>query len=243
MAGLRQVGRSMESTAEQDGRLRLLAALPLFRDLPESVVDDIGRMARREKWAAGTIIFHRGDPSDALICIDRGHIKISLMNADGRELTLQHLRGGTILGEVGVLDGSSRTADATAVSATTALVLEVQRFNELMDKHPALARAAIRYLCGLVRYTTDHIESIALHNLETRLARFLLRTMRQARLLGSEEFELDLSQSDIADLIGSSRPKVNQALAAFEKNGTIEREGKLLRCNAERLRRAAGLDN
>ena len=98
-----------------------------------------------------------------------------------------------------------------------------------------LAQAAIRHLCKLLRYTTDHIETIALYSLEARLARFLL-----AQSDGGASFALTLNQSEIADLIGASRPKVNQALASFEEAGAIIRNGAAVTCDRAALRRLAG---
>jgi CRP/FNR family transcriptional regulator, cyclic AMP receptor protein len=157
---------------------------------------------------------------------------------------LQHVRGSAVVGEVGLLDGSTRTADATVVTETTGWTIDGRQYADLRARYPELAQAAIRHLCALVRYTTDHIETIALYSLEARLARFLLSAVRRSH--GSEPparagFLLDLNQSEIADLIGSSRPKVNRAMAALEKTGAIKRDGKTMSCDRDKLMRLAAM--
>lgn len=170
-----------------------------------------------------------------MIAMECGHIRISLQTRAGREFVLQHVRGSAVIGEV-VVDGSSRTADATVAAPTSGLVIERGRYMQLSAQHPELAQAAISPLCGLVRYTTDHIETIALHGLTARLARFLLAAA------GEDEtaFVLDLTQPEIADLIGSSRPKVNRALVALEKAKAIVRSGRTINCDRQRLASRCG---
>ncbi len=219
-------------------KLDLLGSLSLFSRVSAPVLGEVAKAAQPHIWPAGRLLFQRGDPSSYLIAMERGHIRISLQTRSGREFVLQHVRGAAIVGEVGLLDGSTRTADATVAAETAGWIIDGRKYIELTNLYPELAQAAIRHLCGLVRYTTDHIETIALYSLEARLARFLLSAARRAH--GGEpsallEFRLDLNQSEIADLIGSSRPKVNRALVALEQMGAIRRIGKSISCNHDEL--------
>lgn len=224
-------GLVMIGTAEQ-----LLSSLPLFGSVPPAALAALAKAGHPVIWPTGKVLFQRGDRSAFLVVMESGHIRISLQTRAGRELVLQHVRGRAVVGEIGVLDGSTRTADATIMAPTVGMMFEAGAFATLIESHPELAKAAIRHLCALLRYTTDHIEGIALYSLEARLARFLLNQSD-----GGARFALTLNQSEIADLIGASRPKVNQALAALEKDGAIERDGSSIACNREALRRLAGL--
>lgn len=221
----------MIGTAEQ-----LLQGLSLFRGVEREVIAEVAKVGVGQVWQPGKVLFQRGDPSTFLIAMESGHIRISLQTTSGRELVLQHVRGKAVVGEIGLLDGSTRTADATVVAPTVGLTFGATQYAELMARHPSLAQAAIRHLCTLLRYTTDHIEAIALYSLEARLARFLL-----AQSDGGPTFTLSLNQSEIADLIGASRPKVNQALAALETAGAIRRAGADVTCDRAALRPLAGL--
>jgi CRP/FNR family cyclic AMP-dependent transcriptional regulator len=215
---------------------QLLQSLPLFEGIDREVVAEVAKAGVRQVWQPGRVLFRRGDESTFLVAMESGHIRISLQTSGGRELVLQHVRGKAVVGEIGLLDGSTRTADATVVAPTVGLSFDAARYAALMARHPSLAQAAIRHLCRLLRYTTDHIEAIALYSLEARLARFLLTQSD-----GGATFSLTLNQSEIADLIGASRPKVNQALAALETAGAIKRDGAAVTCDRAALRSLAGL--
>jgi CRP/FNR family transcriptional regulator, cyclic AMP receptor protein len=220
----------MIGTAEQ-----LLGSLPLFTGVRREVIAEVAKAAVPHVWSPGKVLFQRGDASRFLIAMESGHVRISLQTAGGRELVLQHVRGRAVVGEIGLLDRSTRTADATVITPTVGVLLDGARYGELMDRHPDLARAAIGHLCKLLRYTTDHIETIALYGLDARLARFLL-----AQSDAGATFELTLNQSEIADLIGASRPKVNQALGALEAASAIRRTGAAVTCDRAALRKIAG---
>lgn len=238
--------RTTPGAATLEAKLKLLSGLSLFHGISEAALADVAKAAKPHSWSANTMLFQRGDASNYLIAMERGHIRISLQTRSGREFVLQHVRGAATVGEIGSLDGSTRTADATAAAPTHGYVIDRASYAMLRNRHPDLAQAAIRHLCGLVRYTTDHIETIALYGLKARVARFLLSAARQH---DAEEarprpaFDLDLNQSEIADLLGSSRPKLNQTLAALEQTGAITRRGKSIVCDREMLLRFAALSD
>lgn len=224
----------------QPGHLALLAKAAFF-DLLQS--DDRARLLcqmRMMSFAAGTLIFGRGDQGNALYVLLSGRVRLSVVSGDGRELSFLHAAEGAMFGEIAALDGGPRTADATALAATRALVLSRAAVQAEMAAHPAIADALVRFLCGRLRATNDKLEAIALHAVEVRLARFLLAQARaeagrapnrQDHKHNSVNLPLDLSQNDIALMIGASRPKVNGAFSLLEADGTITRQGKVLVCN------------
>lgn len=231
--------RDMNQRTDQQvwsGKLEFLGGLSLFAGVSEAALTALARMAVPQTWPANKLLFQRGDPSSYLVAMEHGHIRISLQTRGGRELVLQHVRGAATVGEVGVLDGSTRTADATIAAQASGYLIERQSYTELCLRYPEMERAAIRHLCGLVRYTTDHIETIALYGLRARLARFLLANLVPGPGPSSA---LDLNQSEIADLLGSSRSKVNGALGELEVLGAIERAGKTLTLHRDALMRIA----
>lgn len=216
---------------------QLLQSLSLFEGVRREVITEVAKAGVRQVWQPGKVLFQKGDESTFLVAMESGHIRISLQTTGGRELVLQHVRGRAVIGEIGLLDGSTRTADATIVTPTVGLLFDGAQYAELVARYPDVARAAIRHLCKLLRYTTAHIEAIALYTLDARLARFLLAQSDG----GGATFALTLNQSEIADLIGASRPKVNQALGALEAAGAIRRAGTAVTCDRAALRKLAGL--
>jgi CRP-like cAMP-binding protein len=193
---------------------------------------------RPATFGKGQQIFSRGDEGKELYFVRSGRVRLSVISGDGRELSLTHAVEGNIFGEIATLDGGPRTADATAVSAVSALVLSGTALQETMERHPKIALAMTRYLCGLIRSTDERLESIAMHPIEVRLARFLLSAVRIKWPDTDAEkvtLDLDMPQHELAMLIGASRPKVNAAIALLESEGAISRSGTKLVCNLERL--------
>lgn len=214
----------------------------IFEGFEPDAIAMLDTIAMARRWTNGESIFQRGDDGDYIVVVTEGRIKLSLLTASGRELTLRYAEGGDILGELSLLDGEPRSADATAASASEGLVLTRGDFERLQARFPQTSTSLIRYLTHRLRDTTDQLESIALFEIEARLARFLLLTIKQ--YFGDDapeapQLRLDLSQTELAGVLGASRPKVNRAIAALEDVGAITREGAILHCDPYQLARIA----
>jgi len=168
-----------------------------------------------------------------------------VLTIDGRELSFTHAGAGAIFGEIAMLDGKARTADATAVERTRAMTLSRSALQRLMAQWPSLAQSTIVFLCQRLREADMQLEGVALHRIEVRLARFLVG-MAQRPAQGSDEewvtLELGMSQGELALLLGASRPKVNGAMKMLEEQGIVARNGTVLRCEMEELRALAELE-
>jgi len=217
----------------------LLSHTGLFQDQPADVLIAVGAAMKEMRHPAGAHLFSRGDPGDSLFLILSGRVRISIVTADGRELSFSHAVSGDIVGEIAVLDGSPRSANATALSNVVALYLTAHDFNQLVDQHRSLARAAIRLLCRRLRELSDHLEDIALLPLSVRLARFFLNRLdaspNQPPAGKAVRVSLGMSQSELALLLGASRPKVNAALMTLAQAGALVRDGDAFACDARLL--------
>ena len=142
-----------------------------------------------------------------------------------------------------MLDGGVRTADATAVTKVSAFTLSKGALARLIDERQIVREAVIRFLCRRVREADHQLEGIALYPIEVRLARFFLAAAYQK---GEPEagakvvIDLPISQSELALLIGASRPKVNAALALLEDGGAIQRKDTRFTCDIDELEAIAG---
>jgi CRP-like cAMP-binding protein len=115
----------------------------------------------------------------------------------------------------------------------------------LIEARPSIAKAAIVFLCERLRTTDTNMEAIALYPIESRLARFLLSAVKlqsPGAKEGVSRFCLDMSQSELAMLLGASRPKVNAALAALEDAGAVRRDGIEFICDLEMLTACAAAE-
>jgi len=212
----------------------LLARTPLFGGLDEASRKAVANELREASYEPGQIIFSRGQPGAELHIVTKGRIRLSVLTADGRELSFAHVEPPSIFGELAVFDGRPRSADATAVNKVETLLLSKASFYRLLETRPSVGEAAVRFLAGRLRDADEQLEAIALHPIEARLARFFLAAVRQKDPAGKAEklsLALPISQSELALLVGASRPKVNAALGLLESEGAIERRGQQVICD------------
>ncbi|HEY8247820.1 MAG TPA: Crp/Fnr family transcriptional regulator [Hyphomicrobium sp.] len=225
--------------------VELLGRTPLFGTLDEAERRAVADEMREVNFDASQVIFARGDAGREIYLVVSGRVRISVLTAEGRELSFAHAEPGAIFGEIAMLDGGVRSADATAVNKVSALSLSKPAFKRLMETHPHVADAAVRFLCSRIREADQQLEAIALYPIEGRLARFFLAAAR-AKAPDSEEgritIDLPMSQSELALLIGASRPKVNTALSLLEESGALERNGSRIVCDIEELQAIAGAE-
>ncbi len=224
---------------------RLLAETKLFGLLDEPTRRRVAQQMRPVSFSAGQAIFARGDPGTEVYLMLSGRVRLSVLSLEGRELSFSHAGPGDVFGEIATLDGDSRTADATAVSAVQAMTLSRATLNRLLESSPELARAAIMLLCGRIRNADLQLEGVALHRIEVRLARYFLSLVsrQHGAVTGSQKPKvvLGISQGELALLIGASRPKVNAALMLLEDSGAVSRDGDSFVCDCDELNQVAEL--
>ncbi len=224
----------------------ILTASEIFEALGDVARTAVIEELRPMSYAAGQSIFSRGDEGCDLFIVLDGRVRLSVLTADGREFSFSHAGPGAIFGEIAMLDNKRRTADATAVCRTEAMLLSRAALQRLIASEPTVAQAIITFLCHRLRQADMQLEGVALHRVEVRLARYLAGAAAQVPAAGEDdgdvELDLGMSQGELALLLGASRPKVNGALMALEEQGVIRRAGSKLKCNLEDLRAVAELE-
>ncbi|MCW3782625.1 Crp/Fnr family transcriptional regulator [Defluviimonas salinarum] len=235
--------RDRDRIADHDSEI--LRSVPIFCDLDEPVLAEIARHVHRRSWVAGEAVFSKGDEGSYMLIVADGRIRLSIVSAAGRELLIRIASPGDLVGEIACLDGGVRTADATAVSAVQALVLSRRNYRDIASRFPELNVAVIQYLCNIVRDTDDRLEGLALHNLKARLARFILFAVRE--LNGSDadptaHLSIDLTQGELSQFLGASRPKINRVLHDFHEDRVLVREERTWTCDLGALRSLAESD-
>jgi CRP-like cAMP-binding protein len=227
----------------KDAIAEMLAKTALFGTLEDADRRAVVQELRETSFDAGQVIFGRGDQGKDIFVVCAGRVRLSVLTSEGRELSFAHAEPGKVVGEIAVLDGGVRTADATAVTKVTALTLSRQSLMRLIETRPVVREAVIKFLCNRLRDADHQLEGIALYPIEVRLARFFLATARQKGELkpGTKVvIDLPISQSELALLIGASRPKVNAALVLLEEGGSIERNEGRFTCDIDELEDIAG---
>ena len=224
---------------------RMLRGVPAFDGVSSATIAALAVDMRPVAFGTGQSIFSRGDCGGDFYFVLSGRVRLSVLTLEGRELSFKHATQGEVFGEIAMLDGGPRTADATAVSEVEAVTLSQAQLRRLIAAHPELAMAMIRCLCERLREADAQLEGVALHRIEVRLARFLIGLARQRVKdvsQGNVDVELAMSQGELALLLGASRPKVNGALVALEDQGAITRNDSLITCDLASLSEIAELE-
>jgi len=216
----------------------LLARTRLFKGLDAAQRGEVARLMREVTFTNGQVVFSRGEPGREVYLVIEGRVRLSVVTVEGRELAFHMAGPGDVFGEIAALDGGTRTAFATAVTAVKAASLSHTDFLRLVATTPPLADAVVRLLCQRLRDADQQLEGVALHRIEVRLARYLVGLIQQRDPeLKSKRAVLDIgmSQGELALLLGATRPKVNAALAALEDSGAITRTDQKIDCDVEEL--------
>src|SRR6478752_10139932 len=151
----------------------ILKMNPMFADLGVDELQRLAGLCHTQQLGLGEMLFQKGDPGDALYGVRRGQIRIETGASDGSRLTLNFMGPGDLFGEVAVLDGESRSADATAGEASELFVLRREDFLAFLESEPKVAIKIIMLLCQRIRWQSERMEESMLQPLPVRLARRL----------------------------------------------------------------------
>jgi len=206
-----------------EDKLALLRRHSLFGQLPPTALDHLGSYMKRRSLRRGAVIFTKGDPGSGLMGVLAGTVKISVPSADGRDIVLNIIREGEIFGEIALLDGRPRTADASAMTDCELMVIERRDFIPFLSSHPELMMKIIEILCGRLRRTSEQVQELTFLDLSAGLAKALLRLIDEAETPTSTR-KVTITQREISQIIGRSREGTNKQLRAWAKEGLIRLE-------------------
>jgi CRP/FNR family cyclic AMP-dependent transcriptional regulator len=210
--------------------LASLAAIPFFGGLDPDALERLAASMRSRRFRRGEVIFHIGDPGDALFVIVSGEVKISLPSETGDEAILATLRPGDVFGELALLDGAPRSASASALMPTETVILPRDRFRELIATETGVRDALLASIAGELRRLTTHVEELHFLDITGRLAARLVRLAQESGTPladGSLRLRTNLTQADLAAMVGCTRQSVNKLLGQFTDDGLLrlERDG------------------
>jgi CRP/FNR family transcriptional regulator, cyclic AMP receptor protein len=200
--------------------IALLKDHPIFGEFAPEQLKRLASYARRRQAANGTVIFEKGDPGNALYAIRSGTVKIAAPSEDGRETSFNLLHPGEVFGEIALLDGQPRTADAVAASDCDLVAIERRDFVAFMESEPKLAMKLIELLCERLRFVSTRLEEVVFLNLPARLARLLLRLAAESPA-GPGNNELRITQNELGKMLGTARESVNRVLRQWARRGLI----------------------
>ena len=221
---------------------RLFDNCALFGSLDPDVRAAIFGQARIQTYNAGDTVFTIGSPGNQMMALLNGTIRISVPFSEGRELFLAILHPGEIFGELAVLDGNERSADAVAEDACMLAILDRDDILSFFERNPSIWPKLVKVLIQRLRRTDQAFAEVALLQLPVRLAKAILRVLSRETSSGdAETFKIWFSQGELAKMIGSTRESVNKCLRNWQKRDGILQisEGSIVINNRRALERIA----
>lgn len=194
--------------------------LPLLARLADDDIAALSARARRRRFAAGAIIFHEGDAGDGLHVLVEGRVRLTMLSGAGGEATLAVLSQGDPLGEMALFDGLPRSTTATAIEPTTTFMVSRDDFVAWLRDRPAAALALLETLSLRLRRTNETVTDLVFLDLPHRLAKELARLAIAAEAAGKTA-RIQVTQGELASMLGVSRESVNKQLNQFAREGWI----------------------
>jgi CRP/FNR family transcriptional regulator, cyclic AMP receptor protein len=217
---------------------RSFANAALFRELAPDVVSALTHQLPTVDFSPGQVIFERGDLNAELYLLIDGKVKLGRRADDGRENILSVLAPPDIFGELSILDPGPQPWNATAITEVRAAAVDRERLEGWVAQYPAISGRLLRLLGRRLRHTTDTLADLAFIDAPARVAKQLLGLAQQFGIPenGSMRVTHDLTQEELAQLVGATRETVNKALSDFRNRGWIRVDGKsVLISDSERL--------
>jgi CRP-like cAMP-binding protein len=204
-------------------REEILGGHFLLKHLRPEELSRLAATAGISRHKAGATIFQHGDPGTSMMAVVRGRVKICIYSAEGKEMVLNIIDRGGLFGEIAVLDGQPRSADAVAMEDTELLVLERGRLMPFLTANPEIPTRLIAVLCQRLRQTSEALEDALLRDAPSRVARGLLRLSKTFGKpeAGGVKLDIKLSQQQIGNLIGISRESTNKYIVDWTRARTI----------------------
>lgn len=208
-------------------RARLLATLgeaPLLRGLSASSLEDVAAQAKEKRAEAGATLFREGEPASVFYLVLKGRVKLTQVGANGHEVILRFVGPGEAVAALALFEGATYPLTASAVSESLLLAWRRDVLRELFQYHPPLAVNAKRLLSERLREVQERFRELATERVAQRIARALLRLVRQAgrRVEDGVLIDLPLSRQDLAEMTGTTLYTVSRVLSEWESRGILE---------------------
>ena len=207
-----------------DNAAALLRNVPLFRELSHEALSEVAAAASVREASPGQSFFHEGSPAESFFVLRTGAVKLSQISPDGQLVVLRLIGPGDAFGGAAAFGGGQYPATAEAVNAATAFEWRGEAIARLMERHPRLAINLARFIAARLHELQEQYRQLATERVERRIARALLRLVRQAgrKVEAGVIIDLPLSREDIAQMTGTTLYTVSRVLSRWETDGIVE---------------------
>jgi CRP/FNR family transcriptional regulator len=220
----------------------VLAGVPLFAALDADSAATLEKMLTTRSVGRGHVVFREGDTGDRLFIVLDGKVKITRASADGRENLIAVLGAAEMFGELSLFDPGPRTASVSAITDSTLASLDHDDLRPLLLERPGVAVELLQALAQRLRRTNEAMADLVFTDVPGRVAKALLDLAEKFGVVEVDGTRVrhDLTQEELAQLVGASRETVNKALSEFAHRGWLRIEGRsVLLLDADRLTRRA----
>lgn len=221
---------------------QIVMKAPLFAALDDETASALVASMTPQSMHRGDVLFSEGDRGDSLYVIIAGKVKLGRASGDGRESLIAVLGAGEMFGELSLFDPGPRLTSATVVSETDVIALGNEDLQKFLAEHPAVAMKMLAGLARRLRRTNEGLSDLVFTDVPGRVAKALLDLGTRFGEPSSEGVKVnhDLTQEELAQLVGASRETVNKALADFASRGWLVLGAKAVTIlDIDRLRRRA----
>jgi CRP/FNR family transcriptional regulator, cyclic AMP receptor protein len=222
--------------------VNVLRQAPLFSELDDEAAGALSAAMSETKLRRGQVLFHEGDSGDRLFIVVEGKVKLGRTSADGRENLIAVLGPGQMFGELSLFDPGPRSASVTAVTDAALMALSHEEMPRWLNGRPEVARGLLLQLASRLRKVSDVVADLVFSDVPGRVAKALLDLAQRFGRTADDGVHVhhDLTQEELAQLVGASRETVNKALADFASRGWVRLEPRsVVLLDVERLQRRA----
>jgi CRP/FNR family transcriptional regulator, cyclic AMP receptor protein len=206
----------------------VLRKAPLFAALDEEAAHSLDAISRREHYERGDVIFAEGDPGESLYVVIDGKVRVFRTASDGRENMLAVLGPGEMFGELSLFDPGPRTASVAALSDAELVSLAHAALRPWLSERPRVGEHLLRALAQRLRRTNEAMADLVFSDVPGRVAKALIDLADRFGQPDSTGVRVthDLTQEELAQLVGASRETVNKALSEFASRGWLRLDGR-----------------
>lgn len=216
-----------------------LRLIPLFSELNENDLEQISKMTVRQVYKKDNMVLIEEEIGSTMFIILNGRVKISRISDEGREVILSILVDGDFFGEMSILDGQTRSANAVTLEDTELMIIRRENFLQILHDHPQVAINLLKELAHRLRRSDSQIKSLSLQNALGKVASTLLRIADDSGIIkhGQVVIQHLPPQQDLANMAGTSRETISRVIKSLNQLGYVNKEGsKLLILDYERFR-------
>lgn len=216
----------------------ILSKIFLFSGLTTNQLDSLSCLINYRRYQRGRIIFMEEEPGEAVFFLQAGRIKILKQDEDGRQHILHYINPGDVFAEVVLFDGGTYPATAEVIEDSVVGMIKNVDMDKLLLENPEITLALLKVMSRRLRYSQQQIMELALKDTTRRMAGALLKLSLEhgVQTPGGRLISMNLTNQELAHLVGTSRETVNRILSEFRKNKAVRVERQEMYVNEELLK-------